>query len=177
MTEGQEIELLSQAPVAGDGGLHVPLDLLQSLYGNLLGYDFDWQSSERTLEVKRRPLRELPVVMDVVHLQGVTTLVFEFPERPRYHLRKGPRAIDIELIGDRLQPLSQRLSSAGDFVRDVKISSNSIRIELASQTAVGIAHVTVGGVLCDPQDGIVGLRRHRTPRYGAPGRLRTAHDR
>ncbi|MBT8461374.1 MAG: hypothetical protein KJO44_02550, partial [Gemmatimonadetes bacterium] len=63
MTEGQEIQALSQAPIAGEGGLHVPLDLLQSLYGNLLGYEFEWNPTQRTLAIERRPLRELPVTM------------------------------------------------------------------------------------------------------------------
>jgi N-acetylmuramoyl-L-alanine amidase len=134
MTEGQEIETLSQAPVAGDGGLHVPVDLLQFLYGNLMGYDLTWRPSELALEVERRPLRELPVVIDAVHLQGVTTLVFEFPEQPRYQLKKGARAIEIELIGDRLRPPSEGLTSTGEFVRDVRLTSKSIRIELERQT-------------------------------------------
>lgn len=135
MTEEEEIELLSQAPKAGDGGLHVPLDLLRSLFGNLMGYEFDWRPTERALEVKRRPLRELPVTMDAVHLQGVTTLVFEFPERPRYHLKKSARKIEIELIGDRLRPATQGFSSTGEFVRNIHVSGDSIRIELERQTA------------------------------------------
>lgn len=135
MTEGREIKMLSQAPLAGDGGLHVPLDLLESLYGNLLGYEFAWHPDERTLVVERRPLRELAVTVDVVRLQGVTTLVFEFSERPRYRLNRSATAIEIEMIGDRLQPTSQRLSSTGDLVRDIIMTSQSIRIELARQAA------------------------------------------
>lgn len=135
ITEEKEVKLLSQAPVAGNGGLHVPLDLLNSLYGNLMGYEFEWRPTDRTLEVKRRPLRELPVTMDVVHLRGVTTLVFEFPERPRYHLKKSAREIEIQLIGDRLQQTSQRLASTGEFVKNVRLAPQSIRIELARQTA------------------------------------------
>ncbi len=133
MTENEEVELLSQAPVAGDRGLHVPLDLLQTLYGNLLGYDFDWQPTDHLLRIERQPLRELPVTVDVVRLRGVTTLVFEFPERPRYHLRKGAREIEIELIGDRLEETSQTLASTGELVRDIQLTSESIRIELARQ--------------------------------------------
>jgi len=135
MTEGREIKMLSQAPLAGDGGLHVPLDLLESLYGNLLGYEFAWHPDERTLVVERRPLRELAVTVDVVRLQGVTTLVFEFSERPRYRLNKSATAIEIEMISDRLQPTSQRLSSTGDLVRDIVMTSQSIRIELARHAA------------------------------------------
>ena len=134
VTEGLEVRLLSQAPVAGDGGLHVPLDLLVSLYGNLMGYNFDWDPTRRTLTVERRPMRELPVTMDAVHLQGVTTLVFEFPERPRYRIERSGSSIAINLIGDRLQPVSQRLSSTGELVRDVVLTPQSIRVELARRT-------------------------------------------
>ncbi len=134
MTEGREIKILSQAPVMGTGGLHVPLDFLEALYGNLLGFDFSWMPTDRILTVVGRPLRELPVTLDVVHLQGVTTLVFEFPDRPRYHIKKSPRSIDIGLIGDRLNASSSREFPADEFVRDVRISSQGIRIELASRT-------------------------------------------
>jgi N-acetylmuramoyl-L-alanine amidase len=134
VTEDGDIALLSQAPKAGAGGLHVPLDLLERLYGNLLGYEFDWHPTERTLAIARRPLRELTVTMDVVHLQGVTTLVFEFPQKPRYHLKKTPYAISIELIGDRLRPSTQRLSSTGELVRAIDMTAQSIRVELARQT-------------------------------------------
>lgn len=134
ITEGPDIATLSQAPKAGDGGLHVPLDLLERLYGNLLGYDFTWNPTGRTLTVARRPLRELPVAMDIVHLQGVTTLVFEFPHKPRYQLKKTPQAVEIQLIGDRLEPTRQRLSSTGELVRSIDMSANSIRIALARRT-------------------------------------------
>ncbi|MFQ5525744.1 MAG: N-acetylmuramoyl-L-alanine amidase [Thermoanaerobaculia bacterium] len=135
VTEGPEIKLLSQAPAIGAGGLHVPLDFLQNYYGNLLGFDFEWVSAERTLAITRRPFRRLPVALDVVHLQGVTTLVFEFPERPRYYIKKSAHAIEIELIGDRLSTTAARPFQGDRFVRNVSMSSEGIRIDLGAMSA------------------------------------------
>ncbi|MDH4066848.1 MAG: N-acetylmuramoyl-L-alanine amidase [Acidobacteriota bacterium] len=135
VTEGDDIKLLTQAPVAGAGGTQVPLDFLQTFYGNLLGFDFEWRPAERQLLVARRPLRQLPVALDVVTLQGVTTLVFEFPERPRYHIKKSARAIEIELIGDRLSSSLTRPFPADQFVRNVEIGAEGIRIDLAAMAA------------------------------------------
>ena len=131
LTEGQEMKLLSQAPLVGPGGLHVPLDLLQELYGNLLGFDFSWKPAAKILAIKRRPLREMPVTLDVVHLQGVTTLVFEFPDRPRYRIERSGNHLTVELIGDRLKMASPRLFAADEFVRDVRLTPQAIQIELA----------------------------------------------
>lgn len=133
MTEGADVKLLSQAPAMGEGGLHVPLDLLHQLYGNLLGYEFDWKPSQRVLSVERRPLRELPVSLDVVHLQGVTTLVFEFPERPRFRIKRSSSGVVVELIGDRLNVTAARPFSSDQFVRDVRMDSQAIFIDLAAR--------------------------------------------
>lgn len=134
VTEGPDITLLSQAPAVGAGGLHVPLDLLQELYGNLLGFEFTWLPSSGSLTVVRRSLRELPVTLDVVHLQGVTTLVFKFPERPRFRIKRSARSVEIDLIGDRLSPSADRPFRSDQFVRNVRMESQAIRIDLAART-------------------------------------------
>ena len=135
LTYGETIEDLTQAPQVGVGGLHVPLDLLRRVYTRLLGFDFTWSPQQRRLEIKRRPLREIPVTLDVVSLQGVTTLVFQFPVTPRYRVTHDFTRVEVELLGDRLQAAQPRRLAADRFVRDVQVTPQKILIDLAPGTA------------------------------------------
>ncbi len=133
---GEEIIDLSQAPVIGAGGLHVPLDLLRTTFGQILGYDLGWDAGSHTFSARRRALRELPVSYDLVHLQGVTTLVFQFPEKPRYRLLRKSRSMEIEMVGDRLIPPQSRALPADRFIRRLAVDAERIRIELAPDAEV-----------------------------------------
>src|SRR4029079_3558375 len=75
ITVGDAIASLSQPPVQGEGGLQVPLDFLRKTFGDLLGFSFEWRPETQRLTIARRGTRELPVSLDVVHLQGMTTIV------------------------------------------------------------------------------------------------------
>ncbi len=134
VTVGQEIDDLSQPPQKGPEGLQVPLDLLEMIYGRLLGYDFRWRPTGPQLEVSRRPARTIPLVFDIVNLQGVTTLVFQFPSPPRYRIERSPSRLEVEMIGDRLELGSKRLFPADDLVRDVRLTPEKILIDLAPGT-------------------------------------------
>jgi len=134
LTNGENIEELSQPPGTGPQGLMVPLDLLRRIYTRLMGYEFSWFPDNQRLEITRQPLRKIPVTFDVVSLQGVTTLVFQFPIIPRYRIERSPSRIEIELIGDRLDVRSPRLFPADQYVRDVRLSPQRITIDLAAQT-------------------------------------------
>jgi len=134
VTEGEEIVALSQPPAAGAQGLMVPLDLLRRIYTQLMGLGFAWRTDERVLEITRQPLRQIPVTFDVVTLQGVTTLVFQFPTAPRYRIERSAARIRIDLIGDKLDVRSPRLFAADQYVRDVRLTPQSIVIDLAPQT-------------------------------------------
>jgi N-acetylmuramoyl-L-alanine amidase len=133
LTYGDEIESLSQSPVAGLGGLHVPLDLLRSIYTRSLGYEFSWRADVRVLAVRRQAAREIPMSVELVHLQGVTTMVFQFPTKPRYRLEHLPSRIEIELLGDRLVIQSRRPFPPDQFVRNVRLTPQKIVIDLAPQ--------------------------------------------
>ncbi len=135
VTEGIERIKLSQAPVAGVGGLQVPLDFLEKLYGELYGYEFVWSPGERRLAIAKRALQVLPATLDVVNLQGVTTLVFEFAARPRYRILRTRRRVTIELLGDQVELTAPRAFAPDEFVRDVRFTPQSIMIELAPDTA------------------------------------------
>ena len=134
LTSNGTIQRLSQPAEIGDGGLHVPLDLLHWVYTRLMGFDFVWSAGARSLTVTRQPPRSIPMTFDVVSLQGVTTLVFQFPTTPRYRIERSPSRIEIEFIGDRLDVRSPRLFPDDKNVREVRVTPQRILIELAPNT-------------------------------------------
>ena len=56
LTNGEDIQNLSQPPGVGPQGLLVPLDLLRTIYTRLMGFDFSWYPDELVLLVSRQPL-------------------------------------------------------------------------------------------------------------------------
>ncbi len=136
LTYDKEIVDLSQAAIAGETGAQVPLDLLDHIYGHQLGYEFTWNPAARLLLVRHQPARELGLQFNLVHVQGVTTVVFQFSTRPRYRLRKTARSVTVELIGDRLAGNAPRSIPPDDLVRNVRVASGSVRLELADDAAV-----------------------------------------
>ena len=45
------------------------------------------------------------MTLDVVHLQGMTTVVLQFPEEPRYQVDRDSRGgIQVQMLADRLTP-------------------------------------------------------------------------
>lgn len=136
LTIGEEILTLSQPPRVGVGGLHVPLDLLQHLYGEQQGYRFAWDAERSTFTADHAPQRLLAVRPEVVHLQGVTTVVLTFSEKPRYRVREMPDVVQVELTGDRLQPVSAPPPPSGALVSEVGISADGIDIRHETETVV-----------------------------------------
>ena len=133
VTVGSEIYPLTQAPVPAEDGIKVPLDLLQTIYGETMGYDFQWDPAARTLTVRRQPQRQIPVTLDIVHLQGVTTVVLQFPFEPRYRIHRTANIVEVELVGDRLDPAMVTSLPTDPLVRDVKLGQQEIRLVLAQQ--------------------------------------------
>lgn len=134
VTEGTEIYPLSQRPTVAEDGVKVPMDLLETVYGEQLGYDFQWDQAGRTLTVRKMPAREITVDVDLVHLQGVTTVVLQFPTRPRYRIRHTPGQVAVELIGDRLQPATGRAIPDDQLVDQVLQTPQGIRLVLAPES-------------------------------------------
>lgn len=126
LTFGQEIVSLSQPPRAAASGLHVPLDLLERLYGDRTAYRFRWDLDSSTLVVERPPPRRIAVRPEIVHLQGVTTVVLTFGEAPRYTIVERPSRIEIEPITDRLQPIGRAEPPAGSWVESIELSEERI---------------------------------------------------
>jgi N-acetylmuramoyl-L-alanine amidase len=103
MTVGEDIIMLSQPSRASDAGVLVPLDLLQHTYGELLGYELAWQPAALHLSAARAVGRELPLAVDVVHLQGITTVVLQFPQPPRFRVSQESGRVDVVFTGDRVR--------------------------------------------------------------------------
>lgn len=130
ITVGDAIVSLSQPPVQGEGGLQVPLDFLRKTFGDLLGYSFDWRPETQRLSIVRRGTRELPVSLDVVHLQGMTTIVLMFPEEPRYKLNRQGNLIQVQMLADRLTPPAPK-EIQDPLVQSVTVDPGQIRLQLA----------------------------------------------
>jgi N-acetylmuramoyl-L-alanine amidase len=130
ITVGDAIVSLSQPPVQGEGGLQVPLDFLRKTFGDLLGYNFDWRPETQRLTIARRGARDLPVSLDVVHLQGMTTIVLAFPEEPRYKLNRQGNLIQVQMLADRLTPPAPK-EIQDPLVQGVTIDPAQIRLQLA----------------------------------------------
>lgn len=133
LLRGEDILPLSQPPQVDITGPMVPVDLLQQTFGDQLGLQFEWQSPS-TLAVHRPTSRVLEVVSELVHLQGTSTLAFEFSDAPRYRIEEQPGLIEIEILGDRLSnPLGD--PPGGSLVRQVQVGEQKIRVRLAPGSA------------------------------------------
>ncbi len=131
ITLGREIVALSAPVGEGPNGPWVPLDFLQKTFGALRGYGFEWLPAEQRLQVSRRGGREMQVAVDVVHLQGVSTVVVEFPEPPLYRIVERDGGVDVEIQGgDRLQPGAVKPPADDPLVAAVAVEPQRVRLEL-----------------------------------------------
>jgi len=137
MIVGREIVQLSQAPVQGEPlkeGLLVPLDFLRQSYGRFTDYEIQWSPATRRLSAVRRQPRLLAVTVDVVHLQGVSTVVLQFPERLDYRLEERGEDIEVLPLRDRLEPAPGQSVVRDPLVRAVRVEPERIDLDLAAGT-------------------------------------------
>lgn len=135
ITVGEDIVSLSQPPVRGESGPLVPLDFLRKTWGAVSGYSFDWRPEESRLMISRRESREIKVTLDVVHLQGMTTVVLQFPETPRYRINQLPGVVEVQVLADRLAP-PVRKKVEDSLVQDVTFAPQLVRIQLVPDAEV-----------------------------------------
>lgn len=130
---GREMVELSQPPVlAGeDGPLLVPVDFLEASYGELEDLEFDWSPESRQLVARRPVARTLPVTVDIVNLQGVSTVVLQFPERFEYELVERSGGVEVRPRRDRLEAPFPAPRVNDPLVSDVRVTPERIRIDLA----------------------------------------------
>ena len=128
---GEELVKLSQAPlVPEDQGIQVPIDLIDRIYGQAMAYQFSWDGRE--LIAQRQRSRQFQPSIQLVHLQGVTTVVLQFPAKPRYRVLHREGLVEVEMAGDSLvQP--ERIPPSGDtLVRRIVVDDDRVRIALVA---------------------------------------------
>lgn len=130
VTIGDGLVSLSQPPIRGEGTLLVPLDFLQKTYGDLAGYAFEWRPTLQQLAVSRQAAREIPVLLDVVHLQGMTTVVLQFQEIPRYQVQRQDGLVRVQMMGDRLAPPPSPPTVSDPLVQAVMVGAEQVSIQL-----------------------------------------------
>ncbi|HVR97121.1 MAG TPA: N-acetylmuramoyl-L-alanine amidase [Thermoanaerobaculia bacterium] len=136
ITVGDNIVSLSQPVIQAGGGVQVPLEFLQKTWGDLAGYSFEWRPQETRLVVARRGAREVGVAVDVVHLQGMTTVVLQFSEPPRYRINQQSGSVEVQMLGDRLSQPAQPPLVRDPLVQSVGVAPELIRMQMAPGLAV-----------------------------------------
>jgi len=135
LVSGEQISVLSQPPIFGEGRLQVPLDLLEHTFGEIAGYDFSWDAGSRRLLIDRLPRREIPVSIEPVdHSRGVTRVVFRFREgAPRYRIHDEEGRVEVEILGDRLVVRDPTPPIDDPLVRRIEFQPSRIVLELVPE--------------------------------------------
>lgn len=131
LTFDDEILPISQPPRLGSGGLHVPFDLVERIWGDGLGYGFRWDPTARRLQIAQRQMRRVPLAVELVHLQGVTTLVLRFQEEPRYRVEERTGSVVVQMLGDRAELVPGQQLSPDPLVRGVHVTEERVTVDLA----------------------------------------------
>jgi len=128
----REVKRLGQIPIRDAAGLKVPFQLLERALGEPLTYQFAWAAEALELTVTRPDLRLLRGSINLVHQYQVSLIEIEFSEAPRYRVERQPGALEIHLIGDRLEMPLRTPRGRDPLVSEVVVSPERIRLELAS---------------------------------------------
>ncbi|HEX6201874.1 MAG TPA: N-acetylmuramoyl-L-alanine amidase [Thermoanaerobaculia bacterium] len=127
---GTEVLPLSRPPQVAGGAIHVPADFLERVYARFGGWSLAFDTTAGRVTATQRRGRTLAVAADVVHLQGVTTVVFQFPERPAYRVDRRPGSVVVELAGDRVEQVRRR-PVEDPLVAGIEIGGERIVLSLA----------------------------------------------
>ncbi len=150
---------LTHKPIRYADRLMLPLEVLSSAVGEPLNYYFTWNVDERRLEVSRPETRLLQGAVNLRHQYQVSLVEIEFSEAPRYRVERfspgqaggespqrgtngeSPRmgtsaesasALEIQLIGDRLQTPIRSPQEADPLVKRIIVAPDRLRLELAA---------------------------------------------
>lgn len=132
LTVGDAIRSLSQPPRRGPGGPLVPIDLLERVYGDLRGYQFAWADSPPTLTVTQSARRQIPLTVETVQLEGLTTVVLRFDEAPAFDVVSEPGVVRVELRGDAAEPTGPVRLPEGSLARRMELFPERIVLYLAA---------------------------------------------
>ncbi|MCP3957116.1 MAG: N-acetylmuramoyl-L-alanine amidase [bacterium] len=142
----RKITPLDGAPIRVAGGLMVTLELLERALSDALNYQFAWNPDQQALTVARPELRRLRGSVSLVHQYQVSLVEIRFSEEPRYRVEQSPGALDIRLIGDRLE-LPIQIPRAGDpLVENIIVAPEGLRLELADNAVAEKPRLLTGPV-------------------------------
>ena len=145
MTVGRSIVTLRQAPFTSGAGLWVPFEALEHSFGDLLGMDLRWFPDERVLEIKSRHAREVVLDVQVVHIQGVTTVVLQFDRAAKYQVAGRGPVVDVTLPLDRVRLLRDPKPPRQSLLERVETGEHRVRLFLASGAAAADPYVLPAG--------------------------------
>ncbi len=136
-TFGQTIVQLSQPVQADSTGPWVPLDLLRKSFGEALHWDLQWNGADRRLVATPQQRRVVQVEWSLVHLQGLTTLVLQFPEVPRLQIQERGPKVEVALLGDEVAAPARPPSEVADpLVQSLRFANDRIVLEVAAGAVV-----------------------------------------
>lgn len=132
VVSGKKILTLSQRPVTLDGTLLVPLDMLEVSFGQLAGYVWRFEETTRTLHGERPNITEVEAAIDLVHLQGTSTLVVKFPAGPpRYVVEREGQRTELRLLGGAFSRQTELPRVEDPLVSALRLGLDRLTIELA----------------------------------------------
>lgn len=126
----EEILTFQQAPVKTALGLEVPLEFISKILGEEVGIEFEWNPETKELNLTRRQVRMLQVSVDVFH-QRTSTVEIRFSAVPRYRVEKTAEAVEIRLVGDRIEMPVDTARARSELVERVAVAPDRLRVELA----------------------------------------------
>ncbi len=132
LVTGQQILALSQRPAAQGSSILVPLDLLEKSLGERAGWVFQWDGERQELSAERPGTTEVEAAVEVVHLQGTTTLVVRFPaSAPHYRIEQDGQTIDVRLLGGAFARGTAVPQAEDPLIRSLQLAGDRLRITLA----------------------------------------------
>ena len=133
----EEVHHFQRAPVKGIYGLLVPLETLQRVFADELGYRVSWDFLRLELAISLGELREIEASLDLLHEYRYSTLSMVFGQKPRYRIERLEGAVEIRFIGDRI--VLDDVSSRPDdpLVAGLVFEPTKLRIDLVENAAAG----------------------------------------
>ena len=136
-TVGRTIIELSQPIVGNETGPWVPLDLLRKSFGDTLHWDLAWDPAARRLVASAQQRRAMAIEWNVVHMQGLTTLVLQFPEAPRVQIQEKGQRVEVALLGDQVATPARPPETMSDpLVQALRFTPDRIILDVAPGAVV-----------------------------------------
>lgn len=167
----EEVSRLRLAPIKTARGLEVPLEFIETTFGDELGYEIEWSFRNLELVLKRRELRQLTGSINLVHQHRFSTVEISFSERPRYRFDNDGDLAEVRLVGDSLVLDSAFSRPADPLVRDVQVAPTRIQIVLSPDAVAGEPRLVPRGdrvsMVIEVYRGRATAARPSTPEVGA----------